>query len=97
MPFKSEDVAWAAGLFEGEGTINTGKSYYVNGEKRARKTPQITIRIGMTDIEPLERFAAIFGGSVTGPYKDKRKDWYKPYWFVSVNTTKLECIIEDKD
>jgi hypothetical protein len=53
------DIAWATGVFEGEGCItacgDTGKS----------KTPEL--HVDMCDEDVLRRFAAIFGGNVTGP------------------------------
>ena len=56
-----EELAYAGGLFEGEGCVwakkvNTG----------GRRTP--ALRIQMTDREPLDRFAAAVGlGRVRGP------------------------------
>lgn len=45
-------VAWAAGLFEGEGTIYK------------RKGRGVKIRVSMTDKEVVDKFAGIFGISV---------------------------------
>lgn len=52
-----EALAYAAGLFEGEGSIDAN-----HGRGPA-------LRIGMTDLEPLEQFIAALGmGHVLGPY-----------------------------
>lgn len=56
-----EELAWAGGLFEGEGSLSltTGRS----GAKGTRAA------VHMTDRDILERFAVAVGlGSITGPY-----------------------------
>lgn len=80
MPYRSNDVAYAAGLYEGEGCVYSqlGKAT-VRGKKYDRKTPQHFIRIAMTDREPLDRFAALFGGKVYGPYK-RGAEHHKPLY-----------------
>lgn len=95
MPFKSEDVAYAAGLFEGEGSVTVARSFYTRrGEKRTRKTPQVKLRVAMTDKEPVERFATIFGGRVNGPYK-YQKSHYKQYWVADIDSPpKVKLAIE---
>lgn len=56
---KVEDVAWAAGFFEGEGHINVqirgGKSY-------------IAAVVSQVYREPLDKLEKVFGGKVRGPY-----------------------------
>jgi hypothetical protein len=64
------EVAWAAGLFEGEGSITHSKG-----------RPQL--RIQMADLEVLERFLEIFGvGTIYGPYTRGHQDGCKrkPTW-----------------
>ncbi len=67
------DAAYAAGLYEGEGSTSFS-------DKANRR---LTVEIGMTDREPLDRFARIFDWHVLGPYKNKsslrksHKPWYK--------------------
>lgn len=91
MPFKSEaDCAYFAGLFEGEGTICTGRFYYLDGQKKQRITPQIKLRIGMTDREPLERAARYLGGGrLAGPYGPYRKDSDKIFWILDIDSPPL--------
>jgi hypothetical protein len=64
------EIAWAAGLFEGEGTITIcGGSLH--------------LRVQMTDLEVLERFCQIVGtGKIYGPYTTQFKDGFnrKPRW-----------------
>jgi hypothetical protein len=57
-----EQVAWAAGLFEGEGCW----SYYQR-EFGAKVQPQV--RLGTTDLDVVERFAAIVGCGAIGQVK----------------------------
>jgi hypothetical protein len=67
----SAEAAFTAGLFEGEGTVTCSRHYWGRrgSGKRLRQTPSIRLRIQMTNIEPLERIAAICGGYINGPYQ----------------------------
>jgi hypothetical protein len=73
------NIAYCAGLFEGEGNFGSEK-YYVKrcGTKSPRKTPYAFIQIAMTDVEPLERIKELFPAArLTGPYSYKN---YKPVY-----------------
>jgi len=60
---KSIDIAWAAGLFEGEGTI-----YFYNQSKRYK------LGLKMTDKDVMDKFFNIFKvGRLYGPYTPKEK------------------------
>ena len=67
----SNDIAFCAGLFEGEGYV-------------AKHAGHNTWRLGinMTDREPLERICKIFGGNILGPYERKgpQGQVYKPIY-----------------
>jgi hypothetical protein len=64
MDSVNPEIAWAAGLFEGEGSIT-----HVYGRTQ--------LRIHMTDFEVLERFLEIIGaGRIYGPYSRKERDGY---------------------
>lgn len=90
MPFKSIDIAYLAGLYEGEGTLHVARYYWVNGEKRLRKTPQPKMRITMTDKEPLERVQKTIGGRINGPYQYKKGpesvEHYKQFWILEFDS-----------
>ncbi len=58
------DIAWAAGLFEGEGCLHRHKRGYG------------ALFLAMTDEDIVRRFAAIFGLKVYGPYKTGHKPSY---------------------
>ena len=65
-----EEIAWAAGLFDGEGSIT-------NNDR------DLQILLKNTDVELVERFDAIVDrGKVYGPYTNRMRDGYirKPYW-----------------
>ena len=67
------DIAWAAGVFEGEGSVGvSGKS----------KAPVTYMSMGMSEQDVLDRFTSIVGtGKVYGPYKgqgSKTPAHYKP-------------------
>jgi hypothetical protein len=66
MPTTAEEIAWAAGLFEGEGCLT-------------RRDGDPVARLNSTDEETPRRFCEIVQvGRVYGPYRqDKRR---KPFW-----------------
>jgi hypothetical protein len=70
-----ESIAWAAGLFEGEGCISISGNPKTSGR-------QIRLRITSTDVDVLEKFRSIIGmGSISGPFADKKHPTYKPKWY----------------
>jgi hypothetical protein len=72
------DLAWLAGLLEGEGYFGIGvrKATAKNRQLRDSKTPRITLT--MTDEDVVRRAHALAGvGKVYGPYA--RGEW-KPQW-----------------
>ena len=77
-PWKREDLAWAAGFMEGEGT------FYCNiqkGRKEGHKSQAaISVRAVQVEREPLERLQRIFPfGKLYGPYlgKSNRQPHYQ--------------------
>jgi hypothetical protein len=68
------DIAWLAGLLEGEGWF--GRNHY--------STP--TIRVSMTDLDVIERAAALFGNAVTVLKRppDPRHPNAKQAWSTSI-------------
>jgi hypothetical protein len=65
MPSREEEVAWAAGLFEGEGCITqVGR--------------QFTLAVVNTDEEVIGRFDEIVSlGQIYGPYSYELKDGFR--------------------
>jgi hypothetical protein len=60
------EIAWAAGLFEGEGCIEMW-------QRKHSAVPIPRISVKMTDRDVVERFTAAVGvGKVYGPYQPKR-------------------------
>jgi hypothetical protein len=65
------DVAWAAGLFEGEGCLH---------ESQRRGRIDISARLTMCDEDIVRRFATVVGfGTVRGPIESKRPN-HNPTW-----------------
>jgi len=65
-----EEIAWAAGLFEGEGCITMTSGHAV-------------LRLSNTDEWVVRRFAEIVGrGVVYGPYENRSNDHFvrKPFF-----------------
>ena len=74
-----ENRAWAAGVYEGEGTITlSSKTYRYKGELCNRKSRPMQLRIGMTDLDIIERLQDIMGGYIFygTPYKSHHKPNY---------------------
>jgi hypothetical protein len=66
------DIAWSAGLFEGEGCIGTY-------EKKDIDNFTYKLVMSTTDLDVLERFQSIVGGHITR--KDHlQREWYKQSW-----------------
>lgn len=65
------DIIWAAGLLEGEGTFVEKNNHSVN------------VSCHMTDLDVLEKLKSIFGGSIY--LTTKRKDHWKQAWVWSMN------------
>lgn len=69
------DVAWAAGLFEGEGWIGTRKGANETAPR------QLKLQIESMDEDALHRFCAIVGcGGVSGPFSRRDRPERKPIW-----------------
>ena len=72
---REQQLAWAAGFFEGEGCIKKDKCYQV-------------LSINNTDKDVMERFISIVGyGNLNGPYKSggkSHKPHYKLCWYWQV-------------
>lgn len=69
------DMAWAAGLFEGEG------SAYIRGGGRTSERIYLSLEIHMTDEDVVRRFGEVVGfGTVRGPYTSGGSDQFKPRW-----------------
>ncbi len=70
------DIAWAAGLFEGEGCFYVGNPKGPDGKRRAR--PQMNI--SMCDEDVLVRFKAIVGGGHLLKLKYRKSEAHRPLW-----------------
>jgi hypothetical protein len=71
MELVSTSIAWAAGLFEGEGCVSL---------RLDKACPHMTVILAETDRDVVEEWASIWGLKVDGPYErggGKHKDvWY---------------------
>lgn len=65
------DLAWAAGLMEGEG------SFTCYPLKRRNNSYRVSVSMSMTDKDVLDTFCSVIGvGKVKGPYKGSKKPRY---------------------
>lgn len=77
------NIAWVAGVFEGEGNIRLKKNRV--GMKHYK---QPTVQIHMCDEDVLREVQEITGlGKITGPYTPKNKNW-TPTWQWSIQNRK---------
>lgn len=83
-----EDVAWAAGLFEGEGSFSFARPGNGHIYGRAAAT------IAMTDDDVMRRFASIVGlGKVNGP-RARREPERKPmYWWSVTSFEQVQAVL----
>jgi hypothetical protein len=81
------ELAWAAGFFDGEGTICT------QGAKETTKR-YLKIRVAHCEPQPLRRFADAVGlGNVTGPNAQKNPAW-SPYYSWQLAGSRAEQALE---
>jgi hypothetical protein len=69
-PVKDTDLAWLAGLLEGEGSFFM-KSRAHASQPNARRTPCISVK--MTDLDVVTRAATLMGTAVTSSAPQGRK------------------------
>lgn len=85
MPiYEPEDMelSWAAGFFDGEGTISQTTA-------RATTKRYLIMRVAQCDRRPLDRFAKVAGlGNVNGPYQHKKGEgrWSDFYTWQAAGT-----------
>jgi hypothetical protein len=82
-----ENLAWAAGFFDGEGTTYRRLNGYkrtTNKSKQPQTVDYLQVAVSQVNKEPLVRFAQVVGGKVNGPYGPYRPS-KRPYyqWFAS--------------
>lgn len=74
---KREELAWAAGFFDGEGCIGC---YITSNGSRRYKAPRIMIQIAQIHPEVLVRFKNAVGlGRIKGPYPQRNENSVE-YW-----------------
>lgn len=74
--------AWAAGFFDGEGTIFLRRTARHKGGTTGKYYPLTTVEMAVAQVrpEPLRRFRKVIGfGKFGGPYNHKQKN-HRPYY-----------------
>lgn len=83
------EIAWLAGIIEGEGCFHFTPARKVGGGRwNARAT--IAVTLGTTDKDIAERVAGMIGGNVT---PRKVLDGRKPFWTTQVGGQKAEDVM----
>lgn len=89
-PTESTNIAWAAGLFEGEGSV-----YPVNQKRYGKEYHYVRMCLKMTDEDVVDRFHAIVKvGSVT--FVPREKPHYKDAWLWQLNNREQCSDLIDK-
>lgn len=79
------DIAWAAGLLDGEGCFGLNK--FTRKDRNGYREIRTSIQCNMTVIEPLAELKRIFGGFLNGPYT-RANPKHKPYYKWSITNRK---------
>ncbi len=74
MPASREDLAWAAGLFEGEGCITWRQNTARNGQVYP------ALQVKMTDEDRVRRFREVVGVGLVRPHVRPMKSHHKQQW-----------------
>ena len=86
MAFNREEVIWAAGLFEGEGTITIAR--LPSGKQYPR------IKVKMTDEDVIAKFASIFDMTYRSVQKDKSwQEHWKDAWYTDCTGKKAYAVL----
>src|SRR5438034_795320 len=74
------EIAWCAGIFEGEGNIGSVRK--AGPRHKERMTPRL--QFASTDLDVVEHFHRLMRGKIRGPYQGRPNE--KPYWRWDVNS-----------
>jgi hypothetical protein len=84
MAVNDHDITWAAGLFEGEGSIDI---------KKSRGYEYLRLQLASTDEDIIRKFHYIVGlGSVFGPY-GPYKTGLKQQWRWHISNKKADSVL----
>ncbi len=89
-------LAWAAGLFEGEGCITTyfTYNYNKNGDRSKNRFPVVRLQLKMCDRDIVERFGQIVGvPKCAGPYGKRKENWRPAYEWSCAKRQDVERIL----
>jgi hypothetical protein len=91
MVMRKADIAYAAGLFDGEGCITIAKAWYRKPDGTRRYYHALRLTLAMVDKAPVHWLADLFGGSVK-PHSPGNKK-YRPQWRWEVRSLKAEKML----
>lgn len=86
-------MAWAVGLFEGEGSVTAQRA----GVNKARTYLRLSLQSNDEDV--VAGMQAVLGGGVNGPYRRRRNTTLatipKPYWYWWMNHADAMALVAD--
>lgn len=80
LRLNKQELAWAAGLFDGEGYVGAVKNKYKTKDGNNHEIDRIQCCVLMTDYNSIARFAKVIGSKVRGPYKTRHYPKHKAAW-----------------
>ena len=79
LHINENDIAWASGIIEGEGSIQA-TNRTTNSSFDGRKFCYYTLRVVMTDLDIIERLKLVFGFGIVGNYSNLSRLGKKPIY-----------------
>jgi hypothetical protein len=90
--YNPQGIAWAAGLFEGEGCLNVYRR--ARRGKTSGMTGSVQINLGTTDLDVVERFAQIVGvGAICRDIKPVRPEWKPMHKWSAYGFEKVQYVV----
>mgnify|MGYP001597965492 CR=1 FL=1 len=85
---REEEIAWAAGFFDGEGSVGVQRD-------RCGCARYLSLQIGQRDPRPLQRFQALFGGNLCGPYTNRSRSGFAGDYRLAYSGSSADRVAEE--
>lgn len=88
------ELAWAAGFFDGEGCFYVKRRRKNSRVREAGRVSVLALNIRQNDPRPLDRFAAVFGLTVNGPYTRPDGLSSNPFYVIETSGTRAKWVAD---
>ncbi len=86
------DLAYYAGLFDGEGCVDINRHKPQTGKQAVQHT--LRCHVGMTDEMPIRGYKKIFGGNIHLNPKSKKNPKWSDIWIWTIESNQAKCFLE---